>query len=300
MENKLIQPNAETLAALNHEARARLLDTRLERFLSQASAVMGGDDPETVHDVRVWSRLLQQSLVALFPKPLPEKARRLRRTLRRVRRALGEWRDYDVVLQLVVRERQRTRSPAKRQAWELVREYLREKRIRQVLRSRQKLLKHNLADFAGRAQRLLERPAGEESAQASVAPLHASIETAWTQWQSALAQAQDTRQARDIHMFRIATKRLRYRIELAHDLEDGDTQPLLDWLKELQEAVGAWHDRQTLHQAIAEALARPEFLPRETDAAHTLLAELERGHSRQGVTVDEIFRLAREHGDASG
>lgn len=289
-----------TPAAVDRGAMAQLVRKRLEKFMSLVPGVMAGDDPETVHDARVWSRRLQQSLTALLPKPMPGKARRLRQTLRRVRRLLGEWRDCDVVLKLVSRELRRTRSQAKRHAWELVLQYVREKRTRQVIRARQKLLKRDLSDFAGRLRRLLDRPAGEDSGQALVAPLRARVETGWVQWQSALAHAQESREGGDIHMFRIATKRLRYRIELVYDLGDGKTQPLLDWLKGLQEALGIWHDYQTLHQAIAKALARPEFLLREADTAHTLLAEMEKGHSRQSVTVDDIFRLAHEHVDAQG
>lgn len=290
----------ETPLAVDREAMPQLVRKRLEKFVSLVATVMAGDDPETVHDARVWSRRLQQSLTALSPKPMPGKARRQRRTLRRVRRALGEWRDCDVVVQLVTRERRRTRSRAKRHAWELVLEYVREKRIRQVLRARQKLLKHDRADFAGRVHKLLDRRAGDEGAQPLAASLRASVENAWVQRQSALAHAEESREAGDIHMFRIAIKRLRYRVELVHDLGDRNTQPLLDWLKELQEALGIWHDHQTLHQAIAEALARPDFLLRKADTARTLLAELEKGRSRQSARVDEIFRLARQYTDASG
>lgn len=287
-----------TLKTVSHEVLARVLRKRLRRFMSELPGVMGGDDPKAVHNVRVWSRRLQQGFAAFFPKPRPGKARRLRRMLQRARRVLAEWRNCDVMLRLVAREQRRTRSQTKRYAWELVREYLHEKRGRQLLIAQQKLLKYDLPNFAGHVRQLLDHLTGDESAEMSVAPLHGSIENAWAQWQSALAHAEETREARDIHTFRIATKRLRYRLELMHELGEDGMLPLSNWLKELQEALGKWHDRQTLHQVMAETLARPEFLMREPGAARTLLAELEKDRPRQSAALENIFQLAVEHRDA--
>lgn len=283
----------EALAAVDNQALARLVRMRLKKFTSLLPRLLLGEDPESVHDVRVWSRRLQQSLVAPFPKPRPARVRRLRGTLRGVRRSLGEWRNCDVLLELIAREYRRTRSQAKRDAWELLRHYLLEKRGRQIAVARQKLFKQGLGDFIARVERMLENP-GERD-QALTQPLRASVEAARAQWQSTLARAQETRQAADVHMFRIATKRLRYRIELLYDLGDKRTRPLLNSLKKLQEALGVWHDRQTLCQAIAEALARPDFLVRESKAAQILLAQLGKGVARQATAVDEILCLVGEH-----
>lgn len=288
------QPS-EARPAAESRTLAQLVQKRLEKYVSLLPAVLAGDDPDAVHDVRVWSRRLQQSLTALFPQPRPVKVRKLRRPLRRVRRFLGEWRNCDVVLEMVLREQRRTRSKAKRQAWEQVRQYLLQKRGDQVARARKKLLRQDLLDFSGRTEKLLDQSKGEESAEAVTVRLRAGIEAAWTRWESTLAQAMTTREPRDIHVFRIATKAMRYRTELLHDLGDASTQPFLDWLKELQEALGLWHDRQVLYQMIAEGLARPEFLLQESDAARTLLTVLEKDRLRQGSATNEIFRLAVEN-----
>jgi CHAD domain-containing protein len=283
------------LASVDRDALARLVEKRLQRFLALLPKVMGGDGVEAVHDVRVWSRRLQQSLVALFPKPRRGKIRRLRRTLRRVRRSLGEWRNCDVVLELVARKQRRTRSRAKKQAWQLLIDHLREKRDHESLLAQKKLLKYELSDLAGRAQRLLNSPDGEGNNKLVINALHGSIESAWERWHSALAQSRKTRQAGDVHAFRIATKRLRYRIELARDLGDEKTRPLFSFLKKLQAALGVWHDRQTLHQAIAETMARRQFLLRQPDAARLLLAELQKDRLSQNAAIDQVFRLAGEY-----
>ena len=296
VQGRRATPSGEDSQAGDSDALTRLLRKRLERYVSIMPVVLVGDDPDAVHDVRVWSRRLQQSLVALFPKPRSGKVRKLRRTLRRVRRALGQWRNCDVVLKLASKQQQRTRSREKKQAWGLVRDYLLQRRGDQVARARKKLRRQDLADLVGRIEKLMVQSGGQQETEALMARLCAGIEGAWTKWQSSLVQAVEARQRSDIHALRIASKTLRYRIELLHDLGDANTQPLLEWLKELQEALGIWHDRQVLYQAMAEAMARPEFLLRRPDVARKLLIEMEKDYLRQETAINEIFRLAAEHG----
>jgi CHAD domain-containing protein len=99
----------------------------------------------------------------------------------------------------------------------------------------------------------------------------------------------------DLHAFRIATKDLRYRTELLYDVGHRQLKTQLRWLADLQDAIGVWHDRQVLDQAVAEAVARAEILLNELPTARTLLVELEKDRSRQAEDVGEIFRLATEH-----
>ena len=84
----------------NEWSKVRKLALRhLNRFVSLEAKVLKGDDPDAIHDMRVASRRLQQVLDLIFPKPLPREARRLRRKIRRCRRALGDLRNCDVLLQ---------------------------------------------------------------------------------------------------------------------------------------------------------------------------------------------------------
>jgi hypothetical protein len=66
-------------------------------------------------------------------------------------------------------------------------------------------------------------------------------------------------------------------------------------LAELQEALGVWHDRQVLHQAVAGAVARAEVLLSELSTARILLAELESDRSRDTEDIEKIFRRAIDH-----
>jgi CHAD domain-containing protein len=182
----------------------------------------------------------------------------------------------------------------KRQAWKLVQDYLLEKRERQMALARQKLPKYDLAGLAGNMQGLLDRPPPNENWEAWRTHWHVTMDTGWAQWYASLAQAQETRGAGDIHQFRIATKRLRYRVELAHEMGAKDIALCLDELKQLQDAVGLWHDRQDLYEVMAEAMSSPELLLSESGKVRLLLSEMEKDRLHQRRAVDEIFRLASQ------
>lgn len=142
--------------------------------------------------MRVWSRRLQQAVGALFPKPRSGKVRRLRRTPRRIRRALGEWRNCDVLLEMVAKQQRRSRSEAKRRGWELVRGYLLQKRSKEVARAEKKMLRVDLGDYTALAQRLLDQPP-EESPEVLMERLRDSARRAWSKWKNALIMRLDKR-----------------------------------------------------------------------------------------------------------
>jgi CHAD domain-containing protein len=207
---------------------------------------------------------------------------------------LGEWRNCDVLLDLVSRQQRRTRSDLKKQAWELVREHLLQTREKQVARVGKKLPRQDLVGYAALARALTGRPP-HESPEILIERLCGSVQRAWTKWQSVLARAEKTRAVNDLHAFRVATKDLRYRTELLYDLGHKELKPQLKWLEELQDRLGIWHDRQVLNEAVARALARPELLLNELAAVRMLLTELEKDRSRQAQDGETILRLATEH-----
>jgi CHAD domain-containing protein len=295
VDNPLAASPAETPdSTAIRRALSRLLRKRVKKFVKLVPEVRTDANPKTVHDARVWSRRLQQAITAFFPKPRSGKVRRLRRMPRRIRRGLGEWRNCDVLLEIVARQRRRTRSEAKRRAWDLVRDYLLQRRDKAVARAEKKLLRQDLRDYGARAQKLIDRPP-DESPEVLMQRLSDSVRRAWSEWQSALSRALETRAVGDLHALRIATKDLRYRTELLYDVGYRDVKAQLKSLADLQEILGVWHDRQVLNQAVARALARPEFLLEKLQGARILLAELERDRSREAKEVEEIFRLATNH-----
>src|SRR5262245_40121681 len=105
--------------------------------------LMETDDPEIIHDTRVACRRLEERLAVFFPKPRTGKIRKLRRKLRRIRRVLGGWRNCDVLLKLLSRERAADETSATQDAWKLIHNYVAERRSREIRRSRKKIEKYD-------------------------------------------------------------------------------------------------------------------------------------------------------------
>lgn len=275
--------------------RARLISLlrkRLRRFSGLLAEVLGEQTPESVHDLRVWSRRLQQTLAALFPQSRARRLRTLRRTLRDSRRALGPWRNCDVVLQRLERKQRQTRSAEKRRAWALVVASVRKSRRREIRRARKRLVRLGLFELTEDVETLLKAP-GPARQTAEVSPVEI-VAPARAQWQEALTRALEDRRPENIHRFRIETKRLRYRIELLRDLGAKDTAPSLGWLRGLQDALGGWHDRLELGRRIADSLASPELLHDQPRVSIILLTELEKENRLAASELDELMHEASD------
>ncbi len=271
----------------------KLLLGQLGKFMALVPKILSTDQRRPVHDLRVSTRRLQQLLRVRFADPQSRKVRSLLGAFRRARRALGEWRICDVVLdQLAASERRRRRSET-RAAWALVREHVISVRERETRRARKRLLKLELLRLVQNLKKLLDGPAGERTA-ATDESLRATIRSAHSRWQAALALAVKAPKVENVHAFRIEMKRLRYSIELADDLGVPGTKPVLDWLKSLQEAQGRWHDHRELDRMIVRALAEPEVLLAQTRTAVFLLTQVERGRVRDGPELKRLLSAATE------
>ena len=249
-----------------------------------------------MHDLRVVTRRLEQALVALCPDGPPKPIKRLQRMLRRTRRALGTWRNCDVALEMAAKRRRRTRSPRRRSAWGLVYDYLEQRRLEECMRARRKLLSKDLRSFARRLHAALRELLPATPPERLRALVRTTAEAAWGQWRETCAHAEAERDVTSVHALRVATKRLRYQVELARELGDVNAEPLLDWCRALQERLGGWHDHQMLQQSMAEALARPEAMLSDLEVAQAGLAELAR--ERRAFPPDDPAILAEAHVEA--
>ena len=114
----------------------KLLAKQLRNFAVLFSRVLADEEADAVHDLRVCTRRVQQILSGLGPLNSLNKGRVVRRTLRRIRRALGSWRNCDVALQWVARSERRTTNPRRRRGWELVRQSITAERKRAINQAR--------------------------------------------------------------------------------------------------------------------------------------------------------------------
>ena len=263
---------------------------QLDRFISFENKVLKGDDAGAVHDMRVASRRLQQVLDLLYPKPRSQDFRQLRRKIRRCRQALGDVRNCDVLLDYVRRSLARKRA-ARREAWTAVQHFLQMRRSESFQRTLRKFGKLNLTGVYVDMKEILHHDKvhyhlSEQRAHAAAAPLgsfanHLSgaLDSAWSRFSDQIEQSHHNSRPEVIHSARIATKRLRYLIEVFHEFKVPGSAEALAWLRQLQRHLGDWHDLEVLEQMMIEMLARPEFL---------------RDHLRLAMEVEKLILRNRE------
>jgi CHAD domain-containing protein len=281
----------------NHKKLLAVTQLRLEKFVSLFAKVLVSDHPDTIHDARVWSRRFQEALRVVFPKPRIGKSRKLFRTLRQVRRILSDCRNVDVTLALIEDKFNSATASPLHESWELIRNYLLEKRTRQAARAGEELARHDITQFVTRTRSLLQVNGLQKGPEAL---LKQSIEEALAVWNEALRNAQENPQVDQIHALRIAGKRLRYRAELLKDLGHTSVKSRIKALKLLQDELGNWHDRHVLLQFIAEFIGRPDFLVDHPETAHALLAEMERERQANDIAVNSILKSAEKTRDVWG
>ena len=279
----------------------------LNRFISLEAKVLKGDDPNAIHDMRVASRRLQQILDLIFPTPLPREVRRLRRKIRRCRRALGDVRNCDVLLELVERRLARRRS-SHREAWTAVHQHLQERRTESFTRATRKLSRLNLAAFYMRTKSILDR-LGAKANQGQVAqplahPEGADLEPfpkrlaqvlvgVWSEFEKQVAASHSEPSATSIHAARIGAKRLRYLLEVVNQFGISGSSQSLGWLRRIQQHLGDWHDMEVLEEMIIEMMARPQFLRDHLPLALVTGKLILRNRASKRGFRDKYFQMTR-------
>jgi len=259
---------------------------RLQRFVTLMPKLLIADDPNTVHDLRVWSRRLQQALRVLHPAAKPPKSKKIRRLLRRVRQALGPCRNLDVNLDLIRQKRQHASAAAVQRAWGALQEELETNRGPMIERARREVARHDLCSFITRAQALI---AATDKDADPIASLEDAVATSMKTWQEAFSSAMDQRDGTHLHRLRIAGKQLRYRVELLAELGETRAKPLVESLKALQDTLGAWHDRAVLVDHVAKFIGQAGFLADHPDMGRALLTEMEKEKLRNQSAIDQLL-----------
>ena len=192
------------------------------------------NDPEQVHTLRTNTRRVEAILGAVELVSAGEK-KRLMRGLKRVRRAAGEVRDMDVLTAKAanteVAEEQSCQvqllhhlgRERARGARKLVRELKREgSGIRSSLKRAERAAGHLLRPDEGKRQ--------QRTAAAAALDRNARL------------RRFATINRKNLHKFRKEAKQLRYVLQMAHPRDER----LTDGLREMQDAIGEWHDWEEL------------------------------------------------------
>jgi CHAD domain-containing protein len=270
---------------------SKLARKRLERFVTLFAKALVSETPETIHDLRVASRRLQQALRLALPRSKSGASRKLVRMLRKVRRAFGTCRNLDASIDLVQKKLEAATTASLRQSWDTVRLWLEQKRATEIEEGRAELRRYDVIDFIARVQARIENI---DQPPDGVGHLWERSQDALTEWRDALVSAKEDPQVQRIHAFRIAGKRLRYRAESLAELGQSSVKPLVEGLKALQNDLGDWHDRSVLRQYIAEFIGRPGVLAEEPGMCRALLLEMEREKQRDHATVNDVIARAEK------
>ena len=259
--------------ALPSDRVLQIARRRLNEFVSLETKVLKGDDPKAIHDIRVASRRLQQVLDLLFPSPRPPKIRKHRRTLQRSRTVLSDVRNCDVLLDRVEKALGRKRT-SRREAWSAFRDYLKLRRERSYRKGSRRLSRLNLAAFYIRLKETLKlplplrsgppsdhggSPAGKEDELLRLR-VHEALRETWASLETCGAQAKEAPSAAGLHAVRIAAKKVRYLIEVIHQLDVPGSDLALSSLRHLQQHLGDWHDLEVLEEMMLEMVARSGIL----------------------------------------
>ncbi|HEX2928666.1 MAG TPA: CHAD domain-containing protein [Candidatus Binatia bacterium] len=285
-----MSPSAESTVGVSVQQKLlKQAHKRLERFVTLFSKALVNEEPDTIHDLRVWSRRLQQTLRFILGKPSPPKTRKLIRTLRQVRRTYGPCRNLDVNIDLIEEKYRAAGAAIVRQSWDMVRQNLETQRGEEISQARKKMARYDIVAFATRAQAVME---SADLDAGGVERLEGIVRDALADWHEAYEVAHENRSVDHLHALRIAAKRLRYRAELLAEISGGAMKPAIKSLKEFQALLGDWHDRCVLLEHIADFISRPDFLVDHPDLGRTLLAEMEKEKLHNEAAVEEILSKA--------
>ncbi len=211
-------------------------------------------DVEPLHQARVATRRLREILPLCACEVPPALANRVLRRVRRVGRALGDVREIDVSIDLVeaIMQAGTVDDAAGRRLQQHLqdeREERRERMLDRLSSVNSRKLERDLADVA---RVLGMRQQTDGWAQTLAVRIQGRSEGV----QRAVGEAGALYISDRVHRVRIATKKLRYALELAGDTGEARTREAVRELKEVQEVLGRLHDLEVLAGTIQD-LAMP-------------------------------------------
>jgi CHAD domain-containing protein len=230
---------------------------------------------EGLHKTRVASRRIREALPIVGAGVAPAKVRKLRKKMRALTRSLGPIRELEVELDILDDKAKTNGAPGR--AIEMV---------RREVASRRQALRAELADNApvGDVKKLLKKlekvsALGQRAESKGKKGLKSAADCD-AQWRGILAtrlmrrakglavaleEAGPVYVPERLHVVRIATKKLRYALEIARDAKVAAATPIIRALKRHQERLGRLHDLQMLLKHVRETEAAPGVGSRVND-----------------------------------
>lgn len=235
----------DALAPTVREAAVQVLSRQVRELVTHEPGARKGEDPESVHQMRVTTRRLRAALRVFRGYVLPKK--RVRNGLPWIARRLGRVRDHDVIIALLEERHLGSVRGEEGRRLEALIAQLKERRFRhhQKLRRSMRRGRYRALRVALEATAARPRFGGDEDAQATRLLVEA-IERLGEDVATEPAMAAPAPDARELHKLRMAFKRLRYVLDfhaetcgMAYEVERRLT-------REMQECLGALHDHDVL------------------------------------------------------
>jgi len=305
-----------------------LLEGRAKALKHHLPKAIDGDGIG-VHHARVASRRLREIVPVLAKDVKGNRPRKAERKIRRLTRALGAVRELDVTL--TVLDELATRDTLPRNALEEVRAHVvadREERRATMLKRMETV---NLGKLDRRLASVAEALDETQSENWRTA-LGARLAKRGKALVGAMRDAGQLYNAETLHQVRIATKKLRYGLEIAAESGIRSAAPLVRQLKKVQDTLGRLHDLQVLQEHVAAVQTKPltrqvpegglaavarlleeecrhlhgrylalaPTLTAAVDASHQVVADLVRGaNGRRRLTMARMQRPRRTGADAA-
>jgi CHAD domain-containing protein len=253
-------------------AFARRARKVLRRLRKEYTQVVRSCSATAIHDLRVATRRMQ-TLVDLAALAKPSKrAAKLRKRLKSLRHTLGSRRDLDVILGKLKERAANTASARRRR----ILRWVIQRMTPEARRVNRKMYRATRRTGIEKLRRLAKRTVGDRRRlkALSVEVLNTAMRQAEQKWLAAINTAKVRKDPAAYHDVRIKTKTLRYTIESVSRLvEVPGAEATTEWLKNIQDELGEWHDEIELTRRVTSLLAEnAEF--QANDAATALIKSL--------------------------
>src|SRR5438105_1154036 len=228
---------------------------RLGRLAFQINQTVKSRDAEAVHDLRVAVRRFSQVLRVFKPCFRGKEARRIRRELKQMMDLAGEVRNCDIALKLIAKSRRRiTGLPPK---------------VQDLRREGEQALIAFLRHWVDRKSSLKWRGVvksttttnGEAFARATIARTAQRMLPRMAQqfFERGNEAAKTKASARELHQFRISSKKFRYTLELFTSLYGSQLNSSLEKIRRGQRLLGDINDCETVGDMLSNYKAADEF-----------------------------------------
>lgn len=249
-----------------------LLKQRLATIIDAVPAAQAGD-VRSVHQARVATRRLRETLPVLRVTVNAQALERVKRQVRRMTRALGPVRELDVALTHLNELAQRKIVSAR--AIARVRQSIARERLARRREMLEAITPGKVNKLSDRLTRVGEAPQSPQPASAIDEAEH-QVRRRAVRLIAAIDRAGSLYLADRLHAVRVAAKKLRYAMEVERELKRSRVTARILQLKRLQDLLGRMHDLEILidrtRQVQADAAANDRRLALELDA---LVRELE-------------------------